>query len=136
MNKFVLLVCTSVAARGLDIDKVGYVINYDLPKTIDEYVHRIGRTGRCGNLGKSISFFDPESESDRALARHLVMTLRQANQTVPDWLSETAEGSHGASYMRDAGTDDLREQMGKVTLDTKPDAVPAAAAGGEEEAWD
>lgn len=135
--------CTSVAARGLDIDKVGYVINYDLPKSIDEYVHRIGRTGRCGNLGKSISFFDPESESDRALARQLVMTLRQAHQNVPDWLAETAEGSHGASYTRDVGADDMREQMGKMTFnDNKPSdsaAAPAAAAAtssAAEEAWD
>lgn len=135
-GKAKIIVCTSVAARGLDIDKVSYVINYDLPKTIDEYVHRIGRTGRCGNLGKSISFYDAESENDRALTRSLVMTLRQAGQPVPDWLNEAAEGSHGTGYTRDFGADDMREQLGKMSLD-KPAAAaaPAAAAGGEE-AWD
>lgn len=46
-----ILVATGVAARGLDIEGIQHVINYDLPNTIDEYVHRIGRTGR---LGKSI----------------------------------------------------------------------------------
>ena len=39
--------------------QVAHVVNYDLPKTIDEYVHRIGRTGRVGNTGKATSFFDP-----------------------------------------------------------------------------
>lgn len=45
-----ILVATGVAARGLDIDNVKHVINFDLPKNIDEYVHRIGRTGRVGKL--------------------------------------------------------------------------------------
>lgn len=47
-----ILVATAVAARGLDIPHVTHVINYDLPSDVEEYVHRIGRTGRMGNLGK------------------------------------------------------------------------------------
>jgi ATP-dependent RNA helicase DDX3X len=46
-----ILVATAVAARGLDIPNVKHVINFDLPSDIEEYVHRIGRTGRMGNLG-------------------------------------------------------------------------------------
>lgn len=53
-----ILVATAVAARGLDIPHVTHVINFDLPTDIEEYVHRIGRTGRMGNLGTySISFW-------------------------------------------------------------------------------
>lgn len=53
-----ILVATAVAARGLDIPNVNHVINYDLPNTVEEYVHRIGRTGRVGNAGKATSFYD------------------------------------------------------------------------------
>ena len=70
-----ILIATSVAARGLDIPGVKHVINYDLPSGIDEYVHRIGRTGRCGNLGRATSFFDPDVSQDKDLARSLVKTL-------------------------------------------------------------
>ena len=49
-----ILVATAVAARGLDIPHVKHVINFDLPNDVEEYVHRIGRTGRMGNLGKII----------------------------------------------------------------------------------
>ncbi len=68
-----VLVATSVAARGLDIPKVAHVINYDLPSSIDEYVHRIGRTGRIGNQGMATAFF--KSDKDGALARSLVKVL-------------------------------------------------------------
>jgi probable ATP-dependent RNA helicase DDX4 len=58
-----------------DIKNVSHVVNYDLPKSIDEYVHRIGRTGRVGNRGKATSFFDPEF--DAPLATHLLKILQQ-----------------------------------------------------------
>lgn len=55
-QKYDLCCFSQVAARGLDISNVRHVINFDLPSDIEEYVHRIGRTGRVGNLGK-ISFY-------------------------------------------------------------------------------
>jgi ATP-dependent RNA helicase DDX3X len=92
-GKIQLLVATDVAARGLDIDDVTHVINYDLPANIDSYVHRIGRTGRAGNLGKATSFFTDEN---KGLARQLVKVLRESNQIVPDWLDRFAlEGKAG-----------------------------------------
>ena len=56
MGKLKVLVCTDVAQRGLDLPKVDWVINYDFPKTIEDYSHRIGRTGRAGRRGNSITF--------------------------------------------------------------------------------
>ena len=64
---------TAVAARGLDIPNVKHVINYDLPQSADEYVHRIGRTGRLGNQGLATAFYD--SGKDQQLARSLVKIL-------------------------------------------------------------
>nr|AKN50599.1 vasa protein [Rhynchosciara americana] len=62
-SRMKILIATSVAARGLDIKNVNHVINYNLPKNIDDYVHRIGRTGRVGNRGKTPPvFYDPEED--------------------------------------------------------------------------
>jgi len=79
-----ILVATAVAARGLDIKDVMHVINYDMPTEVEEYVHRIGRTGRVGNTGRATSFFD--MGDDHGIARDLVGMLRKAGQPVPDWL--------------------------------------------------
>lgn len=87
-----ILVATSVAARGLDIKNVQFVINYDLPKDIDEYIHRIGRTGRVGNKGKALSFYDPRF--DNRIQSDLVRILQMANHEVPDWLQNGASSSN------------------------------------------
>jgi len=57
-----ILIATDVAARGLDIDDIAYVVNYDVPDSVDTYVHRIGRTGRAGKEGTAISFVTSEEE--------------------------------------------------------------------------
>jgi ATP-dependent RNA helicase DDX3X len=58
-----ILIATDIAARGLDVKNVMHVVNYDLPDDIDEYVHRIGRTGRVGNRGLATSFYNSRNES-------------------------------------------------------------------------
>lgn len=63
-NAISVLVATDIAARGIDIDELPYVINYELPEVPETYVHRIGRTGRAGNAGTAISFCDTEEVSD------------------------------------------------------------------------
>jgi len=78
-----LLIGTDVAARGLDIPNVEVVINYTFPLTIEDYVHRIGRTGRAGKNGISHTFFQP---GDKSHAGELQQVMKQAGQPVPDEL--------------------------------------------------
>ena len=67
-----ILVATDVAARGLDISTVTHVINYDVPRSPDVYVHRIGRTGRVGRSGRAITFVEPKQEKElEAIERHV-----------------------------------------------------------------
>lgn len=84
-----------------DIKGVANVVNYDLPKAIDDYVHRIGRTGRVGNTGNAISFYD--GSKDAALAADLVKILAGAEQEVPEFLQRDAGsadfgGSGGGTF--------------------------------------
>ena len=76
-----LLVATDVAARGLDIPNVKLVVNVTFPLTAEDYVHRIGRTGRAGKDGMAITFF---TEHEKALAGGLVNVLKGAGQEVPE----------------------------------------------------
>jgi len=89
-----VLVATAVAARGLDIPGVMHVINYDMPNEVDEYVHRIGRTGRMGNLGKATSFFDEDQDTD--IADPLKEMLGKNEVEVPDWLMDLGGGGGGS----------------------------------------
>nr|XP_046237902.1 probable ATP-dependent RNA helicase DDX4 isoform X2 [Scatophagus argus] len=114
-GKCPVLVATSVAARGLDIPDVQHVVNYDLPNNIDEYVHRIGRTGRCGNIGRAVSFYDPNA--DGQLARSLVTVLSKAQQEVPSWLEESAfsgTGSMGFNSSKNFASSDSRKDLSRL----------------------
>ena len=87
-----LMVATAVAARGLDIPNVTHVISYDLPTDVDDYVHRIGRTGRAGNVGVATAFFN---RGNKNIARELVDLLKEAKQEVPSWLESVVRESYG-----------------------------------------
>jgi ATP-dependent RNA helicase RhlE len=58
-----VLVATDVAARGIDVDDISYVINYEVPATVEDYIHRVGRTARAGRLGSALTLVSPEEES-------------------------------------------------------------------------
>jgi ATP-dependent RNA helicase RhlE len=73
-----VLVATDIAARGLDVDAVSHVINYDVPSAPEDYVHRIGRTGRAGNQGRAITIVTPVDElSMRAIERLTGQTVNR-----------------------------------------------------------
>ncbi|KAI3520751.1 hypothetical protein L1887_10202 [Cichorium endivia] len=91
-GKCPVLVATDVAARGLDIKDIRVVVNYDFPTGVEDYVHRIGRTGRAGATGEAYTFF---GDQDAKHASDLVKLLEGANQRVPDQIREMATRGGG-----------------------------------------
>uniref|UniRef100_A0A7I4XVN1 RNA helicase n=1 Tax=Haemonchus contortus TaxID=6289 RepID=A0A7I4XVN1_HAECO len=91
-----VLIATAVGERGLDIKGVDHVINYDLPTNIQDYVHRIGRTGRVGNPGRATSLY--LSEENKGLAQSLVEILTEAGQHVPEFLAKDADEGSGRFF--------------------------------------
>lgn len=87
-----VMIATDVAARGLDIKEVMAVINFDFASNTEDYVHRIGRTGRAGKKGTAYTFF---SQKDGGQARKLITVLERAGQQVPDQLRQIAMNSRG-----------------------------------------
>jgi ATP-dependent RNA helicase RhlE len=87
-----VLVATDIAARGIDVDEVSHVFNYDLPNVPESYVHRIGRTARAGRDGWAVSFCDAEQ---RAWLKDIEKTIGKSIPVVRDhpWHSEEAEFS-------------------------------------------
>merc|ERR1719474_2088252 len=91
-----ILDATDVAARGLDVDDVKFVINYDYPSNSEDYIHRIGRTGRKGNSGTAYTLF---TRSNAAKARDLVEVLTEAKQVVNPKLAElVGQGGGGGRF--------------------------------------
>jgi ATP-dependent RNA helicase DDX3X len=112
-----ILVATAVAARGLDIPNVTHVVNYDLPTDIDDYVHRIGRTGRAGNTGLSTAFFN---RGNRGVVRDLLELLKEANQEIPSFLEAIArESSFGGGGGGRGGRSGGRGRGASATRDVR-----------------
>ncbi|KAI5645474.1 ATP-dependent RNA helicase dbp2 [Phthorimaea operculella] len=82
-----ILVATDVAARGLDVDGVTHVINFDFPNTTEDYIHRIGRTGRQSNKGAAHTLL---TEDDERHATNLIAVLKEAQQEIPPALEDMA----------------------------------------------
>lgn len=83
---------------SVDVDDVKYVINFDYPQSSEDYIHRIGRTGRCQSTGTSYAFFTPQNCKQ---AKDLISVLKEANQIVNPKLNELASrggGGGGGAY--------------------------------------
>ncbi|XP_072999534.1 DEAD-box ATP-dependent RNA helicase 20-like isoform X1 [Typha latifolia] len=91
-GKSPVMTATDVAARGLDVKDIKCVINYDFPTSLEDYVHRIGRTGRAGAKGTAVTFF---TQSNARFARDLVKILRGAGQIVSPALTSMVRSSNG-----------------------------------------
>ncbi|XP_069492625.1 ATP-dependent RNA helicase DDX3X isoform X5 [Ambystoma mexicanum] len=125
-GKCPILVATAVAARGLDISNVKHVINFDLPSDIEEYVHRIGRTGRVGNLGLATSFFH---EKNINITKDLLDLLVEAKQEVPSWLESMAYEQQHKFSSRGGGRSKSRFSGGFGARDYRQSTGGASSGG-------
>jgi superfamily II DNA/RNA helicase len=115
-----VVLATDLASRGLDIEKLPTVINFDLPRSAVDYTHRIGRTGRAGEPGLAISFVCPDSVQHWALIekRHAVQLTRES---IPGFEATTeppsdAPGNGGIKGKRPSKKDKLRQLAANASL--------------------
>ncbi|VDM16664.1 unnamed protein product [Hydatigera taeniaeformis] len=91
-SRITTLVATDIAARGLDITDIRYIVNYDYPTHAEDYVHRIGRTGRSDKKGTAYTFFNNDNPKT---ARQLVKVLKEAKQKIPSELEDLSRSIGG-----------------------------------------
>ncbi len=107
-GRFNVLVATDVAARGLDVDNIGHVVNFDLPYTAEDYIHRIGRTGRMQKVGSATSFVtEDDTNSLRAIEKLLGHAVPQTEGSRPPARRQdnrTARPRNGGPFVKRART--------------------------------
>ncbi|RNF05130.1 putative ATP-dependent RNA helicase-like protein [Trypanosoma conorhini] len=85
LGKIWVIVTTELLSRGIDFKNVGTVINFDLPTTVESYIHRIGRCGRAGKTGKAVTFF---TEDDKERIPPIARVMKESGSAVEDWMLE------------------------------------------------
>ena len=133
-----ILVATDVLARGIDVDQVAYVVNFDLPTVPEDYVHRIGRTGRAGAEGFALSFVIPETEDELAaiekLTKRRIPTLEVPSFDVEQAAAESAARATQASARKDPeiaeAAKELRAREKRKAKARERAAEEGAAPGG------
>jgi len=128
-----IMVATDVAARGLDIPNVELVVNFDLPKQLDDYVHRIGRTGRAGRRGTAVAFVNERC----TYLPDLNDLLKNAKQDIPSWFEELVRnrgggkaGGKGNTPNKFGGQDLRQTEAGAKSINAPPRAAPSASGPG------
>jgi ATP-dependent RNA helicase RhlE len=96
-NKIPVLVATDIASRGIDVDGVTHIVNYDLTHEPETYVHRIGRTGRAGAKGAAIAFCDREEMQNLKAIERLLRKSIPVKTDHPTYTTEPGSSSHGDS---------------------------------------
>ncbi|WP_164104276.1 DEAD/DEAH box helicase [Candidatus Laterigemmans baculatus] len=127
-----ILVATDVAARGLDVDRVSHVINYDLPRDAEAYVHRIGRTGRAGREGTAILLVTPrERGSAAAIQRATRQTIEPMELPSVEDINRRRIADFKSQILASLAEDDLQlygEIVDEVAAETGQPPVRVAAA--------
>jgi ATP-dependent RNA helicase DeaD len=122
-----LLVATDIAARGLDIEHVTHVINYDVPNSSETYVHRIGRTGRVGRTGRAITFVTPAERDE------IGRIERDVKTTIGEWETPEERLEH-APPPRRREPRERRQQVERVAKPSEPKPEAPAAEDDDNEA--
>ena len=120
-----VLVATDIASRGIDIEKLSHVINYDLPDVPETYIHRIGRTGRAGEDGAAITFCSPEEASLlKDIEKHIGMKIEIAvTPTLPEYIKKKSPAKTGSKTKTSDSknnNDRKNESFTDQTTDRKP----------------
>uniref|UniRef100_A0A4W4FKW8 RNA helicase n=1 Tax=Electrophorus electricus TaxID=8005 RepID=A0A4W4FKW8_ELEEL len=132
-GKAPILIATDVASRGLDVEDVKFVINYDYPNSSEDYVHRIGRTARSTNKGTAYTFFTP---GNLRQARDLVRVLEEARQAInPKLLQlvDSGRGGGGGGRMRYRGTGSNSNNPNLMYQDECDRRMRTVAGGGNKD---
>ena len=97
-GKYRVMVATDIAARGIDVKNIELVINFDLPDQLEDYVHRIGRTGRAGLAGKAISFAAPEQKNDILQIERMIKTTLPVKTKSGELIARKPDARPTGSY--------------------------------------
>jgi ATP-dependent RNA helicase RhlE len=131
-----VLVATDIAARGIDIDQLPHVVNYDLPNVPEDYVHRIGRTGRAGNEGEAISLVCVDEhvflrDIERLIKRSIPQQVMPGFEPDPDEVAQTVFTQRGRrqgqGQQRPSGAPQVRAHGGRPAAREERAAVPSRA---------
>jgi ATP-dependent RNA helicase DeaD len=122
-----LLVATDIAARGLDVDHVTHVINYDVPNSSETYVHRIGRTGRVGRTGRAITFVTPDQRDE------IGRIERDVSTTIGEWETPEERLEHAPRPRRRERKPRRESKSPEPAVASNGDGAPAAESGGDKD---
>ena len=124
-----VLVATDIASRGIDVDEISHVINYDVPNVPETYVHRIGRTARAGAPGIAVSFCDYDERDDLRAIERLIQMQIDASTDQPDLLLDASGWRERGGASRSVGAPRRREAHSKWVTAEKPRVLEAAGVG-------
>ena len=122
-----LLVATDIAARGLDVDHVTHVINYDVPNSSETYVHRIGRTGRVGRTGRAITFVTPDQRDE------IGRIERDVSTTIGEWETPEERLEHAPRPRRRERKPRRESRRPEPAAASNGDGAPAAESTGDKD---
>lgn len=125
-GKFRVLVATDIAARGIDVEALGHVVNFDVPRAPDDYIHRVGRTARAEATGHAFTFVAPDEEGDLRAIEH-VIGKRLPRITVPDFDYKARPQTRFEVPLADR----IREIRAKKSEDRARAAAKAARRGAQ-----